>query len=143
MSGDPLSIAFTSAPQPQDVKFLDDKLIQHNLSITSIADYAPMTAVLKDHQDSVLAGIHGWTWGGSAELTQLWVHPNLRRQHLGTRLLDGAEAIVSARGCTQLIFEAFDFGPLLMFYARGYRQVFAFEGYLRGYRKVYLRRPIP
>jgi len=142
MAEDSSPIPFTSTPFPQDLMFLDERIIEHNLAITAIADYAPMTAILRDHQGVIVAGVHGWTWGGAAELTHLWVHPRMRRQRVGTRLLNAAETLASSRGSSQIIFEAFDFGPLPMFFGRGYTKTFAVDGYPRGHQKIYLRKPL-
>ena len=55
-----------------------------------------------------LAGLYGWTWGGSRYMQDLWVQKALRGQD-GARLLHAAEQEARTRGRHQVILDSYSF----------------------------------
>jgi GNAT superfamily N-acetyltransferase len=78
-------------PTPQDGEFLEDQLDTYNVEQTGHDDGKLLTLWVKNPAGERLAGLHGWTWGGSCYIRDLWVHRALRKQGYGTQLLHAAE----------------------------------------------------
>ena len=72
-------------PTVQDGEFLEDQLSDSNVTQTGYDDGQLMTIWVKSHADEIMAGLHGWTWGGSCAIRDLWVHEDLRGQGCDTQ----------------------------------------------------------
>ena len=127
-------------PTPQDVEYLEDRIYEHNASVTGIADGQLLAFLLRDDSGRIVAGICGNTWGGGCEIRQFWVEESQRRRGLGTRLLRAAEQEARRRGCTQMLLMTFSF-QAPAFYARiGFEVVATIADHPRGHRNFLMRK---
>ena len=127
-------------PTPQDVEYLEDRIYEHNASVTGIADGQLLAFLLRDDSGRIVAGICGNTWGGGCEIRQFWVEESQRRRGLGTRLFQAAEQEARRRGCTQMLLMTFSF-QAPAFYARiGFEVVATIADHPRGHRNFLMRR---
>ena len=127
-------------PTPQDVEYLEDRIYEHNASVTGIADGQLLAFLLRDDSGRIVAGICGNTWGGGCEIRQFWVEESQRRRGLGTRLLRAAEQETRRRGCTQMLLMTFSF-QAPAFYARiGFEVVATIADHPRGHRNFLMRK---
>jgi hypothetical protein len=62
-----------SEPAAADVEFLDDRLYDYNVEQTGYNDGQRLAIFVRDAQQTIRAGLDGWTWGGSGEIRSLWV----------------------------------------------------------------------
>jgi len=127
-------------PSPQDVQFLEDRIIEYNVAQTGFDDGKVLSIWLRDERGGIVAGIYGWTWGGCCEIRYLWVHADLRGRGCGTKLLQAAEREAVARGCDQMILDTHDFQAPGFYRKHGYEVLAILEGYPRQHRKYYLRK---
>jgi GNAT superfamily N-acetyltransferase len=81
---------------------VDDALAASTVAAAGQEAPKPL-AVFARSDDTVVAGIHGWTWGGCCELVSLWVNEPIRGRGLGRALLTAAEDRPRARGCHQVV----------------------------------------
>lgn len=86
-------------PRREDVALLDARLYEFNAAATGVDDGRLLAIFVRDSDGTIVAGLHGWTWGGTGFVQAIWVHEKLRRRGLGSRLLGAAEAEARRRGC--------------------------------------------
>ena len=127
-------------PTPQDVEYLEDRIYEHNASVTGIADGQLLAFLLRDDSGRIVAGICGNTWGGGCEIRQFWVEESQRRRGLGTRLLRAAEQEASRRGCTQMLLMTFSFQAPAFYVRNGFEVVATIADHPRGHRNFLMRR---
>jgi ribosomal protein S18 acetylase RimI-like enzyme len=88
--------------------------------------------------------LSGHTWGGTCQLSTLWVDEPHRRSGLGSALLSAVEAEASRRGCTQVALLTHDFQAPRFYERHGYRRVGEIPDYPTGHAQlVYLKRLVP
>ena len=127
-------------PTPQDVEYLEDRIYEHNASVTGIADGQLLAFLLRDDSGRIVAGICGNTWGGGCEIRQFWVEESQRRRGLGTRLLRAAEQEARRRGCTQMLLMTFSFQAPAFYVRNGFEVVATIADHPRGHRNFLMRK---
>ena len=127
-------------PTPQDVEYLEDRIHEHNASVTGIADGQLLAFLLRDDSGRIVAGICGNTWGGGCEIRQFWVEESQRRRGLGTRLLRAAEQEARRRGCTQMLLMTFSFQAPAFYARNGFEVLATIADHPRGHRNFLMRR---
>ena len=121
---------------------LIDEIDKFNLDRTGIAAFHEMLSVETDDSGELVAGVYGWSWGGTCWIEALWVREDSRRRGVGSRLLATAEEEARRHGCEQLALETHSF-QAPGFYARhGFEVVGALEEYPKGHSKLLLRKPL-
>ena len=131
-----------SDPNPQDVQFLDDQITTFNFNATGITDGELLAIFLRNNKNEIMAGIHGWTWGGTCEIRSLWVHEDWRGKGIGRELLTQAEAEATRRGCTQIVLDTHSFQAPGFYTKLGYQIIGAHQDYPRGHQAFYLEKKL-
>jgi len=137
---EPLTIL--DAPDRGDVQYLDDRINEFNMSRTGITDVRPLAVFVRDDRTEIVAGVHGWTWGGCCEVKTLWVHEQWRGLDLGTRLIAAVENEARARGARQIVLSTHSFQAPDFYRRLGFEPIGHFEDYPVGYQSIYLRKPL-
>ena len=127
-------------PAPCDVQYLEDRIYEFNSAATGISGGEWLAIFVRDEEDRIVAGICGNTWGGCAEIRQLWVEESRRSQGLGTRLLRAAELEARRRGCTQVLLMTFSFQAPAFYARHGFEVVSVVDEHPRGHRNLLLRK---
>jgi ribosomal protein S18 acetylase RimI-like enzyme len=127
-------------PTPADIQYLEDKLYEFNAAQTGIEDGRSLAFFLRDAAMEITAAAAGHTWGETCELQQLWVAESLRRQGIGRRLLEEAEAEAIRRGCSQLILATHSFQAPRFYQNLGFKIVGTIPEYPRGHSQILLRK---
>jgi GNAT superfamily N-acetyltransferase len=125
-------------PTPDDVQYLEDRLYEFNAGATGIRDGQWLAIFVRDHENRIVAGICGNTWGGCWEIRQLWVEESRRRQGFGTRLLDAAEHEARRRGCRKAFLTTFSFQAPAFYAKHGFRVLTVLDDHPRGHQNVLL-----
>ena len=106
---DTVHLIVEAHPTVEDSRFLEDRLYEYGVQQTGIDDGQWLAIFLRDAQQTIQAGLKGWTWCGSCYLQTVWIHPDLRGQGLGTQLLQAAEQEARRRGCTHMVLGSYSF----------------------------------
>ena len=124
--------------------FLAERIYAFNARATGQADGKSLTAVIDDGQGRRIAAASGHTWGGTCQLTTLWVDEPHRRSGLGSALLHAVEAEALRRGCTQVALLTHDFQAPRFYERHGYRRIGEIPDYPKGHAQlVYVKRFVP
>ena len=125
-------LSVDDAPDPADIADLDARLNAHLVASTGHDDAWPLAVLLRDARGALVAGVHGWTWGGCCELLTLWVDESIRGHGLGRALLHRAEAEARQRGCAQVVLLTHAVHGPGFYLGSGYELVASVEGYPEG-----------
>jgi ribosomal protein S18 acetylase RimI-like enzyme len=127
-------------PADADVHFLDDRINEYNFETTGITDGRIISYLVRDDMGAIIAGLYGWTWGGTCEVRYLWVRGDLRKRGYGTALMTAAEREATARGCSQMVLDTHSFQAPLLYQRLGFEIIGTHADYPRGHQKHYLRK---
>ena len=118
-------------------------LYRFNVEATGTDDGDLLVVTARDDDGSMVAGLFGWTWGGTCFVDLLHVAGDHRGTGLGSRLLAAAEQEGSRRGCRQVVLATHSFQAPEFYRARGYLEYGRIEGYPRGHAQIHLAKPLP
>lgn len=133
-------ITLDDHPDRSIVEFLDDRINEFNFDQTDIRDgrqlavYIRDTTAAGDDAAPLVAGLYGWTWGGTCVISLLWVREDLRGRGLGDQLLAMAEAEARSRGCRQITLSTHSFQAPAFYQARGYQIIGTVDDYPAGHQ---------
>jgi len=136
------SFELVDDPAPEDMTFLGDRLYEFNVGATGIRDGILLGVFLRDDDGVMTAGLHGHTWGGTCEISRLWVRDDLRHQHIGTELMGAAEAEARRRGCSQIFLSTHSFQAPAFYEDLGFVEIGRIGGYPRGHDQIFLRKEL-
>jgi len=123
-----------------DGAFLEDQFYAYNIEQTGYDDGTSLTLWVKSPTGERLAGPHGWAWGGSCYIQNLWGHTDLRGQGYGTQLLHAAEQEARTCGCDQMVLSSFSVPAPGFYQTQGYEVFALLENHPRHHRHYYLRK---
>jgi len=122
-----------------EIDALEDRLYEHNRAATGHADGRGLGFEVLDDDGRQVGAIAGHSWGGVAEIGQLWVDPAHRGQGHGLALLDAAIAEARVRGCRQVFVMSYDFQAPALYERRGFERVVEVPDWPLGHVHVLLR----
>jgi len=102
---------------------LIDEINEFNLKATGIAEFHEMLTVETDDDGELLAGVYGWSWGGTCWIEALWVREDARRRGVGSRLLAAAAKEARRLGCAQLALDTHTFQARSFYERHGFEAV--------------------
>lgn len=105
----PADVRLSDEPDAALAARLDDELAEFNSDATGIRDAQDFAGALHDDGGALLAGVQGWTWGGTCWIERLWLRDDARHRGLGRRLMLAVEAEARARGCGQMALTTHSF----------------------------------
>ena len=137
-----MTLAFTTHDESiPDALRTDAGLDAFNVRAAPLEGVVPIVCIARTASGDVAGGAVARTWGVCAELQQLWVAEEHRRQGVGSRLVRLYEARARARGCTTFYLTTFSFQAPALYWALGYRCALEIDGFPEGIVKyVMLRR---
>jgi GNAT superfamily N-acetyltransferase len=129
-------------PRQEDVAALDERLHEYNTAATGCHDGRWLGIFVRDASGSIVAGLHGWTWGGTAFVRTLWVREDLRAQGLGRRILAAAEREAAHRGCRVMRLDTHSYQAPGFYRRLGYEQIGQVAGWPGDTTLVHLRKTL-
>jgi GNAT superfamily N-acetyltransferase len=122
-----------------EIDALEDRLYEHNRAASGHTDGRGLGFEVEDAAGAQMGAIAGHTWGGVAEIAQLWVDPAHRGQGLGLQLLDAALAEARARGCSQMFLMTYDFQAPWLYEKRGFERLIDVPDWPEGHTHILMR----
>ena len=129
-------------PSPAEVSELEELLNEFNFAKTGIRDGLEMAIFERDGDGRMIAGLYGWTWGGTCEVDMLWLDESLRHQGKGTAMLAAAEQEARQRGCIQMVLGSHGFQAPDFYVRQGYELVATVKDYPRGSSDNWFRKSL-
>ena len=121
-------------PSSEELQFLEDRLYEYNSQQTGREDGHLFAFFIRDEKQEILAGCSGWTWAQASEIQTLWVHPRLRGQGHGRRLLEAAEQEARSHGCKVILISSYSFQAPGFYLKCGYELVWKLEDFPPGHQ---------
>jgi ribosomal protein S18 acetylase RimI-like enzyme len=125
-------------PSLEDIRFLEDGLIDFNIQTTGITDGSFIGIFLRGDDGSRAGGLYGWVWGSTCYVRYLFVAESLREQGQGTRLMRAVEVEARARNCRQIALETHSFQAPGFYRKLGFEVIGRVEGYPLGHQYLTL-----
>lgn len=121
---------------------LHDEIYRFNAETTGFWDGRSLSLRIEDASGDLVAGLTGWTWGGTGYVEVLWVRAQSRGAGVGGNLLAAAEQEARARGCTSMVLSTHSFQAPDFYRARGYLECGRFPEYPVGHSQVHLTKSL-
>jgi GNAT superfamily N-acetyltransferase len=134
------SLTIEDAPTEADVHFIEERIIAYNVAATGYDDYRPLALFVRDDQGEIIAGLTGFTWGGTLKIEILWVHETLRGQGYASRLVEAAEREAVARGCQHAVLDTHSFQAPEFYPTLGYMRCGFAEDWPLGHLDIYYQK---
>jgi GNAT superfamily N-acetyltransferase len=119
-----MSINTISEPTKEEVAFIDERVIQYNLSKINTVDkelFKAINFIVKDKNEKIIAGITGQKYYcNAAYIDLLWVAEEVRGQGLGSQLLNKFEGLARQLNCFMVHLDTFDFQAPAFYEKYGY-----------------------
>ena len=140
MNASPTSpIVVRTGDAPEIEHFLAERIYEFNSKATGYFDGDHFSLTQRDKADVIRAGLYGYTWGGCAYVSYLWVDESERGRGLGTALLVAAEEHAKRKGCSVVFLATHSF-QAPGFYARmGYEQQSVLHDHPVGHTSLIVR----
>ncbi|MBI3154283.1 MAG: GNAT family N-acetyltransferase [Burkholderiales bacterium] len=120
---------------------VDAGLDAFNVAAAPLHEVRPLACAAHAGDGALVGGAVGRSWGGCAELQQLWVDPAWRRRGLGTALLRAFHERAEARGCRCVFLETFGFQAPALYEVLGYHRLHELAVYPHGIVRWLMIRP--
>jgi GNAT superfamily N-acetyltransferase len=127
-----------SSPSSDELKFLEDRLYEHNRAQTGQDDGQLFAFFVRNDQQEIVAGLSGWTWAQACEIQTLWVHPAWRGQGYGQSLLFAAEQEARGRGCQVILIQSYSFQAPAFYKKFGYQLAWQLDDFPPGHQHCFL-----
>jgi len=137
---DSTHLSIENSPTVEDVQYLEHQLYVYNATCTGVDDGQWLAIFLRDDQQTIQAGLKGWTWCGSCYIQTVWVHETLRGHEIGTQLIQAAEQEARIRGCDHMVLSSFSFQAPGFYQKLGYEVFAVLDEHPRSHRDYFLHK---
>ena len=138
--GPPEDFWIEDEPRREDLALLDERLYEFNAAASGVDDGRSLAIFVREGDGTIVAGLHGWTWGGTGFVQTIWVHEKLRGRRLGSRLLAAAEAEAVRRGCHQMHLDTHGYQAPGFYRRQGYDVIGELPGWPGDDVRIFLRK---
>ena len=130
-------------PTQEEIQFLEDRIYEYNAGKTNRNDGELFSKLVYDSNNSIIAGITGWTWASACEITLFWVKYEHRNNGYGEILLKAAEAEAEKKKCKAIILRTYSFQAPRFYQKYGYQVEFETRDFPEGHNYFCLIKRLP
>ncbi|MEH1942306.1 MAG: GNAT family N-acetyltransferase [Nostoc sp.] len=135
-----LKITVDDNPDPESIRLLISNLVEYNNDRQLEKDeYQPLAILLRDPNNTIVAGLVGKTQWGWLFISHLWVTQVLRGQGYGRQLVLKAEEVAKQRGCSHVYLDTFSFQSLGFYERLGYEVFGVLKDFPPGHKRYFLQ----
>jgi GNAT superfamily N-acetyltransferase len=134
-------LSFEDNPSWDDREVIDEALGAYNAPFLRDPDYSYFGVFVRDAAGAIRAGLIGNCYAGWLFVNLLWVHVDLRRAGVGSRLIAEAERHASEFGCHSAWVDTFSFQAPDFYPRFGYRE-FARLDYPPSHERIFFRKTL-
>jgi len=127
---------------PDVQAYLAERIYEFNANATGYFDGESFFATQTDETGVVRAGVCGYTWGGCAYVSYLWVEQSQRGRGVGSALLAAAEEHAKAKRCKVVFLATHSFQAPKFYQERGYKQQALVPDHPPGHASLILAKPL-
>lgn len=138
-----MEIILESDPGIEEIKFLEQQLLQFNCAGVDNYSYESFIVKAIDDSNSMTAGIHGQIGGGWLYIASLWVREGLRGQGVGKKLLSLAEERGVEEKCVGAYLYTYSFQSPGFYEKSGYEVFGTLEDFCGSHSKFYMKKRLP
>ena len=115
--------------ESQKAQEIANQIRAYNRSKREEAESEPLNLYLEDEKGNLMAGLVAETFGNWLEIEYLFVKEELRKQGIGSKLLQQAENEAKNRNCRFAFVNTYQFQAPDFYLSHGYKEVFALQDY--------------
>lgn len=115
--------------ESQKSQIIGDLIRSYNYSKREVAESEPLNLYVEDEHGEIMAGLVAETFGNWLEIEYLFVKEDLRRQGIGSQLLQRAESEAKKRNCRFAFVNTYQFQAPAFYQKQGYKEVFTLKDY--------------
>lgn len=115
--------------ESQKAQEIGNLIRSYNRSKREAAESEPLNIYVEDDSGELMAGLVAETFGNWLEIEYLFVKEELRRQGIGTQLLQQAESEAKKRNCRFAFVNTYQFQAPAFYQKHGYQEVFTLKDY--------------
>ena len=128
----------------EEIDALETRLYEFNVAATGYRDGEGLGFEVRGEDGALIGAIAGHTWGGMAEIKQLWVDDAYRGQGFGAGLLAAAIDEARRRGARAMTLSSHSFQAPAFYERHGFERIGQVDDYPAGYANVILvKRLVP
>ena len=113
--------------------FLADRIYEFNSRTTGLNDGKGIVGAIRDDAQRIIAAVCGHTWGGTCQVTYLWVDEAHRGRGYARALLDAFVEEARHRRVHRIWLASYDFQAPAMYEKAGFERMAEFEGWPEGH----------
>lgn len=136
------TIAIQTGDAPALETELARRIHEFNAESTGYHDGEAFSAEQRCELGRLRGGISGYTWGGSAYISYLWVARELRGQGIGGALLTAAERHARAKGCRLIFLATHTFQAPRFYGQHGYLPIARIPDHPVGHATIHLAKTL-
>jgi GNAT superfamily N-acetyltransferase len=122
-------IAVTDEPSAADESVIRDGLSAYNFEKAGYRDQRPLAILVSDPESGdIVGGLLGGTSFGLLRIDRFFLPESLRKQGLGTRIINAAEEEGRLRGCTRALLTTLSFQAPGFYKRQGWEVLAELEG---------------
>ncbi len=125
-----------------ECRMLEKKLLEFNGARVPGYNYENFVFTAVDHQDAVIAGIHGQVGGGWLHVIRIWVAADHRGQGLGRQLLRKAELAAIEKRCHGAYLCTYSFQRPRFYEGCGYRMFGQLDQFCGPHAKYFMEKAL-
>ncbi len=127
----------------EDCDFIKWNLIGYNIeTVGPKLNIAPFeyNVIIRNKNNEIVAGILTAIFLKSMYVECLWVNSKLRKQRIGSELLESSEKYAKENGCTFIHLDTFSFQAIEFYKKKGYFVFATIDGYPENIKRYYVKK---